>query len=116
MSGCNCKGNKDNVNKALNEKESKTKVKLSFTSYMLKTLGFLMLLALLPLINLVIIWFMFRTLVLNKDIDLKPLLLGIGNRFKEKKEIDEDIDLDDLTEDDVVMVGVEDITNKRKSN
>jgi hypothetical protein len=115
MSGCNCKGNKNNVDKALNEKETKAKVKLSFTYYMLKTLGFLLLVALLPLINLVIIWFMFRTLVLNKDIDLKPLLLGIGKRFKEKKEVDDDNDLDDLTEDDVVMVGVDDITNKRKS-
>ena len=72
----------------------------------------------LPLINIAIIWFMFNTLVLNKDVNIKPLLLALGNQFKEKKyEDDDEIDIEEfneLTEDDVVMVDVEDITNKSK--
>ena len=69
--------------------------------------------AALPIINLFIIWFIFRTLVLNKDVNIKPLLSAIGKKFKEEEEEDED-EYDELTEDDVVMVDVEDITNKSK--
>jgi hypothetical protein len=85
--------------------------------YAVKTLGFLIAIALLPLINLAIIWFMFETIVLNKDIDLRSVI----NKYvtdkktqKEDEEEDEEEDDYDLTEDDVIMLNVEDITNKSK--
>lgn len=91
----------------------------SIIKYSVKTLGFLIGIALLPLINLAIIWFMFETIVLNKDIDLRSVI----NKYitdkkikKEEEEEDEEDDDDDydLTEDDVIMLNVEDITNKSK--
>ena len=87
----------------------------SIIKYSVKTLGFLIGIALLPLINLAIIWFMFETIVLNKDIDLRSVI----NKYitdkkikKEEEEEDEEDDDDDydLTEDDVIMLNVEDIT------
>ena len=51
-------------------------------------------------------------LVLNKNIDIKPLLLSIGQKFKENDKDDDEIDEDEydtLTEDDVVLLNVEEI-------
>ena len=98
------------------ENENKVKLKLgsNILKYSLKTLGFLFFLILLPFINLAIIWFAFNIFVLNKNVDIKQMLMFIGTGFK-KTEVDKtltDDELDVLTEDDVYMVGVEDITNK----
>ena len=87
--------------------------------YTVKTLGFLIAVILLPVINLVIIWFMFETIVLNKDIDLRAVISKyITDRNERKEDEDEDDDDEDddelLTEDDVIMLNVEDITNKSK--
>jgi hypothetical protein len=49
-------------------------------------------------------------LVLNKNIDVKPILLSLGNKFKQKDEDDDEYN--ELTEDDVILLDVEDITNK----
>jgi hypothetical protein len=61
---------------------------------------------------------MFDTIVLNKDIDLRRVINRFvkANKFFTKDD-DEDDDEDEdeyLTEDDVIMVNVEDITNKSK--
>jgi hypothetical protein len=114
MSGCNCKtgGNKDALTN--NASQSNENLGQKIVTYALKSFAFILLLVALPIINLFIIWFMFKTLVLNKDINMKPLLLAIGQKFKEKEEDDEDIDYDNLTEDDVVMVDVEEITSTSK--
>jgi hypothetical protein len=113
MSGCGCKsnGNKDGLTSSIPSNE---KLGQKIVTYTLKSLMFLLLLLALPIINLFIIWFMFKTLVLNKDINMKPLLLAIGQKFKEKDDEEDDIDFDNLTEDDVVMVDVEDITSTSK--
>jgi hypothetical protein len=116
MKDCNCK-NGPSMNEMLEgENENKVKLKLgsNILKYSLKTLGFLLFLILLPIINLIIIWFAFNLFVLNKNVDIKQMLMFIGNGFR-KTEIEEtltDDELDMLTEDDVYMVGVEDITNK----
>lgn len=132
--GCNCKtGEKPNVNLASklnsnNDNENNVKnTKLSIVlTYTAKMIGFLVGILLLPLINIAIIWFMFRTLVLNKEVDLK-LLFSRMMRSKKIKDLakddedfyDEDDDEDDddfenLTENDVIMVDVDDITPKNK--
>ena len=71
----------------------------------------------LPFLNIYIIWLMFKMLVLNKSIDLKPLLASIGAKFTEKdNDQDEEEflgdEFDELTDDDVVLLDSEDITNK----
>jgi hypothetical protein len=115
--GCNCKS--QNIDDILNVDRPKLNIGELIGKYSLKILLFSLMIIMLPLINLAIIWFMFNTLVLNRDVNIKPLLVALGNQFKEKKyeedeeEIDED-EFNDLTEDDVIMVDVEDITNKSK--
>jgi hypothetical protein len=106
--GCNCKGK--NEFEIINDT---TPIGKRIVNYTLKTLAFLFMVALLPIINLFIIWFMFKTLVLSRNVDIRPLLLAIGNKFKETDNDDDD-DYDTLTEDDVVMVGVDEITHKSK--
>ena len=114
MAGCNCKGN--NGIDLVQEKE-KAPLGKRIMNYSLKSLAFLFMVALLPIINLFIIWFIFKTLVLSENVDIKPLLLSLGNKFKPKDddyEDDEEDDYDNLTEEDVEMVGVDVITNKSK--
>lgn len=112
MAGCNCK----NSAQAQQINDNRT-TGVKITHYTLKTLMFLLMVVLLPIINLFLIYFMFKTLVLNKEVDIKPLLLAIGKKFKERDEddYDDDIDYETLTPEDVVMVDVEDITGKKFS-
>lgn len=114
MADCGCKSEK-NIDSYLNDGNiSSKKIGATIGMYILKSIGFLLMIAALPIINLFIIWFIFRTLILNKNVDIKPLLLAIGKKFKPEEDDDDDDDYDELTEDDVVMVEVEDITNKSK--
>lgn len=109
--GCNCKADKLDAEIL---KKDKVKAPLpSVGTYILKVLAFVLMIVALPIINLFIIWFIFRTLVLNREVDIKPLLYAIGAKFKTEEEEDED-DFENLTEDDVELVDVEDITNKSK--
>lgn len=111
--GCNCKTNTINADSLMRNSETK-KINIgeNILKYTLKTLAFLIVLAFLPVINLIIIWFIFRTVVLNKDIDIKPLLLMIGSKFQ-NKDYDDDDDYETLTENDVVMVDVEEIVKSK---
>lgn len=112
---CNCKSDKKKDG-SVDSPRPKVAMGKSIGMYFFKILAFLLMIAALPIINLVIIWFLFRTLVLNKDVNMKPLLMAIGQKFqvKEDDDDDDDDDYEDLTEDDVVMVDVEDITKKTK--
>jgi len=117
MSGCNCKTKdgfempeKNEFFKLTNKEKGKL-----FLHYTFKVLGFLIGILLLPIINIVIIWFMFSTIVLTKDVNIVNLLskfVGKKNDDDDDDDDDFDDDFDDLTEDDVVMVDVEDITDK----
>ena len=112
--GCNCKGSN---NFELIENKETAPLGKQILNYSLKTLTFLFMVAMLPIINLFIIWFIFKTLVLSENVDIKPLLYAIGKKFKENADDEVDIDdeeFDSLTEDDVVMIGVDDITKKSK--
>lgn len=117
--GCNCK-NTDGTQQynVLKENEG---LSATIIKYLAKTLGFLVGMLFLPIIMLIIVWFMFDTIVLNKDIDLRRVINRFvkANKFftKDDDEDDDDDDEDEdeyLTEDDVIMVNVEDITNKSK--
>lgn len=114
MGGCNCKNSGDMSQKYVSVENEKIVSKI--TKYFAKIIGFFIGLALTPFIMLAIIWFMFDTIVLNKDIDLRKVV----NKFVKtnnsifKKQEEEDDDFEELTEDDVVLVNVEDITHKTK--
>lgn len=103
---CNCK----NGAQAMQVADSRP-LGTKIAHYVLKTLVFGLMVVLLPIINLFLIYFMFKTLVLNREVDVKPLLIAIGKKFKPKDNDDDDIDYDTLTEKDVDMVGVEVIKN-----
>jgi hypothetical protein len=81
-------------------------------NYILKSLVFLLFLISLPILVVGIIWIAFKLLVLNDSIDAKGLLMLFVNKFKSNIP-DEDDDEYYLTEDDLVMLDVEDITQKK---
>ena len=66
---------------------------------------------------------MFTTIVLTRDLDIKPFLIHLAKSMKktidtQNEEDDDDDDDDDddeyefLDEEDLIMLNVEDITNK----
>lgn len=113
MAGCNCKNGQSMDSMLENDNQNNQNLTQTIVKYTLKVLGFLLLVAALPLINLYIIWLMFSMLVLNKNIDVKPILLSLGKKFKQKDEDDEDDEeFSEMTEDDVILLDVENITNK----
>lgn len=106
---CNCKNNKYSLDNASNGSTEKIK---SFSNYFLKTLVFLVFLLFLPIVMIAFVVISFKVFVLGKNINIKPILLKLAETLSTKKEDDDDEDYD-LSEDDLVMVGVEDITNKK---
>ena len=112
--GCNCKTQTEQYS-------VKTDVKLSkkITNYTLRSIVFLVSLIFLPIILIVSIWFMFRTLVLDKEADIVGIVSSIGNLFisnKDKEDDDDDDDdmEEDYNEDDYELIDVdytEDKTN-----
>jgi hypothetical protein len=113
--GCNCKGNVSNDNNVkFGDLTYKAKFKrVSF--YGLKIFGFLLAILALPIINIAIIWFMFKIVVLNKTFDVKEIVLKIlGNSLKRNDDDDDDDELDEYDEDDVVMLDVDEITHNIK--
>ena len=113
--GCGCK----NVNQEVNteKKTSNLPIGKTIISYFLKLLTMLIVLISIPIIMLSIIWISFKVIVLNKNIDVLPLLKFFYEKLKNDSksnddENDDDDELDDLTEDDVVLLDAEDITNK----
>ena len=113
--GCNCK-TKDGFEMPEKTKFSKLTNKEKrqlVTHYTFKVIGFLIGVLLLPIINIAIIWFMFSTIVLTKDVNIVNLLSKfVGKKNDDADDYDDDDDFEDLTEDDVVLVDVEDITDK----
>jgi len=70
---------------------------------------------------LAIVWFMFDTIVLNTEVDLTKIMdkfitkAKFFNNDDDEEDYDDDyVDIDTLTENDVIALNVEDITNKSK--
>lgn len=112
--GCSCK-NGNTMDEMLSTDKKKITSTQKVSKYTLKVIAFLLMLLALPLINLYLIWLMFKMLVMNEDIDIKPLLMAIGNKFKNNQEDYDDDDFEeDFNEEDLITVNVEDISNKTK--
>lgn len=117
--GCACK-NKKNIDFLPNEEIILPKKKLidEIKTYTSKTILFLIILSTIPIIMCFIIYYMFTTIVLTRDLDIKPFLIHIAKSMKKtidtQNEEEDDDDDDDyfLDEEDLIMLNVEDITNK----
>lgn len=89
---------------------SKKTPKEVFVNYSFKTIGFVLILALLPVINLVLIWYMFKMFVLGDTLNLVQMFETISKKITPKAEVeDEDDEDEDLMEDDVVLLDVDDL-------
>jgi len=113
--GCNCKasGGTSSTDKA--EEKSLLGIVLKYSA---KIMGFLIGLLLTPLIMLGVIWFMFDTIVLNKEVDLTIILKKIVKINRAIMDDDEEEDDDDESyvyededsdEDDYITENVEEI-------
>lgn len=112
--GCNCKGKNGEASSPITDEMSIIGL---IIHYAIKLLAFFVLLAFLPIIMLGVVWIMFTTIVLNKDVNMKPLLTALGQKFNDKNTEERDADdgyikdLNDLTEDDVILMDSEEITS-----
>lgn len=96
--GCNCKNDKNNMlNKQdelngndINHDEEVKNLSLPYkvTYYSVRTFGFILSLLLIPIINIVAIWFLFKTLVLNKKVNVLSLTKTL-TRWKKIRELEE---------------------------
>lgn len=97
---------------------SKTSLITNFIHYSIKILGFLIALALLPILILVIVYYMFNLIVISKDIDIKPLFTSLSKFIKKASEDDDEEDDDDdvewetAREEDYIMIDVDDLSKK----
>jgi hypothetical protein len=95
----------------LNDTGVSDKKGFSFGKIIIKLLAFSIFLILSPIIFLLLIWFGFKVLVVNKTIDIKPLISFLTKKIQSET-IDND-DYEEFDENDFVMVGVDDITNQK---
>jgi len=112
---CNCKNGAGAMGEMVNDLPNKSSNNVF--KYVTKSIVFLISLIFLPIIVVFSVWLLFKTIVLNSSIDMKPMLMSIIKNFNTKIDDEEDEELDDeeffsLTEDDVILLDAEDITNK----
>ena len=110
--GCNCKDNISYNNEKFGDLTFKGKIKL-ILFYSLKIFGFMVGILLLPVINIAILWFMFNRIVLNKNFDVKEIVLSIMGKslLRNNEDDDEDDDEDDYDDDEIIMLDVDEITH-----
>jgi len=124
---CGCKaekGDKTPINSLNNdENQPKKNIIAEIIHYSVKLIGFGIGLLLLPILVLVIIHYMFKLIVLTKDIDIKPLFVSLAKFMKkvgEDNEIkdedddddDDDVEWENIDPNDFEMVGVDEIKKK----
>jgi len=110
---CGCKTNVKYEPNSKGSNNSNNKKINGFSNIFIKILSFCFMMLLLPIIMLAIIWFIFELIVLNKEIDMKKVLMVLSSKIKplnEGYENDEDDEDDEFTEENYEMVDVEDIT------
>lgn len=117
---CNCKSG---VGNSLNEEIEEKGQKNVIIGYISRSLFFLFSLLLVPIILIFSVYFMFKTIVLNYDLNVKEMLKSLLKIMKRANsdydddddydDFDDDEDFETLTEDDVVLYDVEDLTEKK---
>lgn len=105
MSDCGCKSGKVEISNIDSKKELNVK---TINSYIFKFFLFLISVCLLPLALVPMIVVLFKTIVLNNNINLLPLLIKIGQIFQLKeKDIDEDNE--EINPEELELIGVDEI-------
>jgi len=104
--GCNCK--KSDIKSDVISQEKKPLKKL-IGGMLMKIILFLLIIISLPIINIAIIVITFRTLLMNKEIDMKKVLDYLGEKMKSKESNEYEYEYNELTENDVFMTGVDKI-------
>ena len=107
---CNCKNDKS-MDTMLNDTDVSQKKGFSIGKTIVKLLAFSIFLIFSPIILLLLIWFGFKVLVVNQNIDIKPLISFLTKKIQSET-IDNDY-YEEFDENDFVMVGVDDITNQK---
>lgn len=118
--GCGCKTKKEDISFYKDENIlPKKKLMGEIKNYTSKILIFLLVLLTIPIIICIIIYYMFTTIVLTKELNIKPFLFSLAKNMQkikddsDEKEYDYDDDDDEfLNEEDLIMLNVEDITKK----
>jgi len=111
---CGCKGGSS---AGINQVPDETQIEISkltiIKRYTYRVITFLFALLLLPILLPVVVWMLFKTIVLTEQINMLPLLLHVGKKiknFSERGQDDEDIEddnnLEELNPDDYELVGV----------
>ena len=95
----------------LNDTDVSQKKGFSIGKTIVKLLAFSIFLIFSPIILLLLIWFGFKVLVVNQNIDIKPLISFLTKKIQSET-IDNDY-YEEFDENDFVMVGVDDITNQK---
>lgn len=106
--GCNCK--KDSNQYSVGSDVNVTK---RILNYSFRIIMFSLSLLTLPIIVIFSTWILFRTLVLNKDVNITEMLKGVIKAFKTKN--DDDDDDEDIydDEDEYELMDVENITYEK---
>lgn len=122
--GCKAKKGEETPINLLDNNENKPKVSIitNIIHYSMKILGFLIAMVLLPIIMVIIAYYIFNLIVMTKEIDIKPLFISVSKFMKKvAKDNDEDDDDDDededaeweeINQDEFELIGVDEITNK----
>ena len=112
--GCSCKTGGKNVNNDVEQKINKSVI----LGYVKRFILFSLVLLFLPIMVIVITHILFKTIVLNQSLNIKEMLGGLTKVLKransnyDDDDDDDFYDLDDLTEDDVELEEVEDLTKE----
>jgi hypothetical protein len=118
---CGCKAKKGEDLSINDKNKPKVNIMVNIIYYSIKVIGFLVAMILLPILMLVIAYYMFNLIVMTKGIDIKPLFSSVAKFMKkvgEDNKDDDDDDDDDDTEweeidpDELELIGVDDLTNK----
>ena len=92
----------------LSEKNTPNSRLSIFFGYVLKVFSFLIVFSLtIPIIIPLLGFVLFKTIVLNKSLDIYPMILYIGKKiFSDKKEDEEEeeVDLSELNDDDYELI------------
>ncbi len=107
---CGCKGDSK---VSINTVPDETKIEISKLSivkrYTFRLITFAFALVLLPLLLPVVLWMLFKTIVLTEQINMLPLLLHVGKKIKKigepKDEEEDDDELEVVNPDDYELVG-----------
>ena len=106
--GCNCKndGNQYSVSSDVN-------LTKRILNYSLRIIMFSLSLLTLPIIVIASIWILFRTLVLNKDVNITGMLKFMVKAFKNANNSNDDDDDYYDDEDEYELMDVENITYQK---